>query len=190
MNVIAAAREHNQKAVRQKWNHFCDPTLAFSLPRYDNLVAIWRAKAAGRTIPRRSDVTPRDLKDFLRDIVLAQRIATDPSCYVWRIIGTGLTDILGHNTGKTFEQSVPPEHLPRWLEVPDLVLASQQPLRVRGRVHIQDRDYLDAENLYLPLADYNDVPSYVLGLCRYTRHTIELESAWENEMVSVPGGLL
>lgn len=190
MNVIAAARAHNQKAVQQKWNHFCDPTLAFSLPRYEQLIAIWRAKAAGRAMPRRSDISPRDLKDFLRDIALAQRISIDPSRYVWRIIGTGVTDVLGHNTGKTFEESVPPKHLDRWREIADLILSSQQPLRLCGRVHIQGRDYLDAENLYLPLADDSDVPGYVLGLCRYTLHTIERENAWENEMVSIPGGLL
>jgi len=190
MNVIAAARAHNQKAVQQRWNHFCDPTLAFSLPRYESLVAIWRTKAAGRNMPRRSDITPRDLKDFLRDIVLAQRVGTNPSCYVWRIIGTGVTDVLGHNTGKTFDESVPPEHLARWIEIADLILASQQPLRLCGRVHIQGRDYLDAENLYMPLADGDDVPAYVLGLCHYTLHTIENENVWENEMVSIPGGLL
>lgn len=190
MNVIAAAKAHNQKAVQQKWNHFCDPTLAFSLPRYGQLVTIWRAKAAGRAMPRRSDITPRDLKDFLREVILIQRVSTNPSRYVWRIIGTGVTDILGHHTGKTFDESVPTEHLVRWTEVSDLILSSQQPLRLRGRVHIHGREYLDAENLYLPLATDEDEPGFILGLCRYTPHTIDNDNYWENEIVSIPGGLL
>jgi hypothetical protein len=190
MNVIAAAKAHNQRALQQKWNHFCDPTLAFSIPRYGQLVDIWRAKAGSRKMPRRSEITPRDLKEFLRDVVLAQRVSIDPSRYVWRVIGTGLTDTLGHHTGKTFEESIPPQHLDRWREIADLILASEQPLRFCGRVHIQGRDYLDGENLYLPLSDDNDVPGYVLGLCRYTLHTIDNENGWENELASMPGGLL
>jgi hypothetical protein len=191
MNVIAAAKAHNQRAVQRNWNHFCDPTLAFSAPRYHQLIAIWREKAAGRKMPSRSDLSARDLKDFLRDIVIFQREAVNPSRYVWRVVGTGVTEILGHNnTGKAFEDSVPAEHLGRWIEVCDLVLESQQPLRVRGRVHISGREYLDAENLYLPLANDNEEPTYILGLCRYTPHITDDENYWENELASIPGGLL
>src|SRR5690606_3453605 len=93
MDVIAAARMHNQRAVQQKWNHFCDPTLAFSLPRYSQLLDIWNTKAGSRKMPRRSDLTARDLKDFLRDIVLFRRESSNPSRYVWRLVGTGLTDV-------------------------------------------------------------------------------------------------
>ena len=35
----------------------------------------------------------------------------------------------------------------------DLILDSEQPWRFRGRVHLQGRDYLDAENLFVPLAN-------------------------------------
>lgn len=190
MNVIAAAQAHNRKAVQQNWHHFCDPTLAFTQPRYEQLLSVWRAKAAGRKMPARNDMGARDLKDFLRDIVLFQRVAQNPSEYSWRLIGTGLTDILGHNTGKTFRESVPAEHLPRWLEVCDLIMESEQPWRLRGRVHIRGREYLDAENLYMPLANDNEEASFILGLCRYTPHTADNENYWENEMASIPGGLL
>lgn len=190
MDIIATAKAHNQRAVQQKWNHFCDPTLAFSEPRYARLLGIWRAKAGSRAMPSRSEMTARDLKDFLREIVLFRREAVNPSRYTWRLIGTGLTDVLGHHTGKTFEDSVPPEHLGRWIETCDLILESQQPLRIRGRVHIQGREYLDAENLYLPLIDDNGEPNFVMALCRYTLHTSDDENNWENELASIPGGLL
>src|SRR5277367_5308684 len=98
MNVIAAVKAHNRKAVHQNWHHFCDPTLAFSRPSYSELVSIWCAKAGSRKMPSRSDLTARDLKSFLRDIVIFQRETQNPSKYTWRLIGTGVTDILGHNT--------------------------------------------------------------------------------------------
>jgi hypothetical protein len=189
MNIMAAAREHNRKAVQQNWHHFCDPTLSFTTSRYSQLIDIWRDKAGGRKMPSRSQLTARDLKDFLRDIVLFQREAENPSRYTWRLIGTGVTPILGHHTGRSFEESVPPEHLKRWTEVCDLILECEQPLRLRGRLHINGRDYLDAENLYLPLANDNDKPTYILGFCRYTPHVAD-ENGWENELASIPGGLL
>lgn len=191
MNVMAAAKAHNQRAVQLHWNHFCDPTLAFSTSRYGELISIWRKKAGDRTMPTRSEMTPRDLKDFLRDLVIIQRDSQNPSHYSWRLVGTGLTEILGHgNTGKSFEDSVPTAHLDRWKEVSDLILDSGQPWRFRGRVHIQGREYLDAENLYLPLANDNNEPTYILGLCRYTPHVTDDENYWENELASIPGGLL
>lgn len=190
MDIAAIAKAHNQKAARQNWNQFCDPTLTFSQPRYDQLVAVWREKSAGRKMPRRSDLTPRDLKDYLRDLLLCNRISVNPSRYMWRLIGSTVAEILGNYTGKTFEESIPPQQLERWIESSDMILSSEIPWRMRGRVHVGGRDYLDAENLYLPLADDNDKPAFILGLCRYTPHVSESAISWENELASIPGAIL
>lgn len=190
MNVQDVARALNQKAVRQNWHHLCDPTLAFSDASYELLLTLWRTKADGRQMPRRSEITPRDLKDILRNVVIFERIAQKPSQYRWRVIGTGLTDVLGHNTGKTLEESVPPEFLPRWIECGDLILDGGQPLRFLGRVHLQGRDYLHAENLFVPLAGDTDEPAFVMGLCRYMPRSSDGPASWENELASMPGGLL
>ncbi len=190
MNVIAAARALNRKAAAQNWHHYCDPSLAFSDPSYHNLLDIWRAKAGERKMPSRSQMTPRDLKDHLRNLVIFERIAKNPSDFIYRLIGTKLTEVAGHVTGKTLAETVPPEILPRWIECGDLILDGGQPLRFLGRVHLQGREYLDAEHLYVPLANDNDVPSYVMGLCRYMPHSAENEESWENQIASIPGGLL
>src|SRR5665213_1766365 len=166
MNVVAAATALNRKSAAQKWYYFCDPTLAFSDPFYKQFLSLWQSKAGGRPMPARSEMTPRDLKDFLRNIVVFQRDVDNPSHYTWRVIGTGVTEILGHNTGKTFEESVPPELVPRWVECGDLVLDGGQPLRFLGRVRLQGREYLDAEHLYVPLANDNNEPAYIMALCR------------------------
>jgi hypothetical protein len=190
MDVIAAARALNRKAVQKNWHHFCDPTLAFIDPGYENLLALWRAKSGSRKMPSRSDITPRDLKDILRTVLLFERVSQNPSHYRWRLIGTGLTSILGENTGKTLEESLPPEHIERWTECGDMILEGAQPLRFLGRVHINGREYLDAENLFVPLANDNGEPSFILGQCRYTPRRSETEDIWENQMASLPGGLL
>jgi hypothetical protein len=188
MDVMAAAKALNRKAAQQKWYHFCDPTLAFTNPSHARFLEVWRQKAGARAMPARSQLTPRDLKDFLRNIVMFQRDGVHR--YSWRIIGTSVTDILGHNTGKSFEESVPVDLLPRWIECCDLILDGGQPLRFIGRVHFQGREYLDAEHLYVPLANDNDQPTYIMGLCCYTPRHSEVEETWENQIASIPGGLL
>lgn len=190
MDVIAAARTLNRKAVQMNWHHFCDPTLAFVDPGYEHLLQLWRTKSGNRKMPTRSDLTPRDLKDILRNILLLEKTADNPRQYRWRLIGTALTSVLGENTGKTFEESIPAEHLPRWLDCANLILEGGQPLRFLGRVHSQGREYLDAENLFVPLANDNGEPTFILGQCRYTPRRSETEDIWENQMASLPGGLL
>jgi hypothetical protein len=185
MNVVAAARALNQKAAQQKWYHFCDPTLAFSDSFYGGLLNIWRAKAGNRTMPQRSEMTPRDLKDILPSIVIAERVKENPSSYMFRLIGTGLTRVTGHVTGKTFEESVPPDLLPRWVECCDLILDGGMPLRFLGRVHLNGHEYLDAEHLYVPLANQNGEPSYVMGLCRYTPRRSTDDNSWAKQLASI-----
>ena len=129
MNVIAAAQALNRKAAEQKWYHFCDPSLAFHETCYEDFLALWQRKSAGRPMPLRSEITPRDLKDFLRDIVMFQRVSLNPSRYTWRLVGTKVTEVAGHQTGRTFDESVPAEHLPRWVECGDLILDGGKPLR-------------------------------------------------------------
>ena len=190
MNVIAAARALNQKAAQQNWYHFCDPGLAFNDPFYSQLLSTWRTKSGTRKMPSRSDISPRDLKEVLRNIVVFERISQNPSRYIFRLIGTSLTDVAGHVTGKTFEECIPSELVPRWVECGDLILDGGQPLRFLGRVHMHGREYLDAEHLYVPLANDNEDPSFIMGLCRYTPRNSDDEQSWENQIASIPGALL
>jgi hypothetical protein len=190
MNVLAVAQELNRKAAEQKWHHFCDPTLAFKDPIYEQFLSLWKRKAGDRPMPTRTEMTARDLKDFLRDIVIFQRVSMNPSRYCWRLIGTKVTEVAGHNTGKTFEESIPAEHLPRWIECGDLLLDGGAPLRFLGRVHLNGREYLDAENLFVPLADEDGHPNFAIGLCHYTpRRTTDGES-WESQIASISSTLL
>jgi hypothetical protein len=190
MNVLAAARALNQKAAQQKWHHFCDPGLAFTDGFYDRFLEIWRTKAGDLPMPARSHLTPRDLKDVLRNIVVFERVAKSPARYMFRLIGTALTEVAGHVTGKTFEECVPSELVPRWNECGDLVLEGHQPLRFIGRVHLRGREYLDAEHLYVPLANDAGEPTFIMGLCRYTPRRTDSEESWEHQIASIPGSLL
>ena len=182
MDVLVAARALNQKAAQQKLYHFCDATLAFSDPIYGQFLSLWQSKAGARPMPARSEISPRDLKDFLRHIAVGHRVAENPSRYVWRVIGTKVAEIIGNNTGKTLEESLPPEHLRRWTECLDLILDGGLPLRFVGRVNFKDREYLAAENLLVPLANDEGRPTFVMGLCRYSPRHCENEESWEKQI--------
>ncbi len=190
MDLIVAAKAFNQRALSQNWHQFCDPTLAFEYPAHAKLLSVWREKAGDRPMPTRSQITPRDLKDILRHVVLIQREQGDPSRYSWRLIGTSVSEIVGHHTGKHLDEHIPAEHLSRWTDSYDLILKSQKPWRFFGRVRIRERDYLDAEHLYVPLANDAGEPTYIMGLCHYTSHTSDSDNHWEDEIASIPGGLL
>jgi hypothetical protein len=190
MDVMAAAKAYNQKAKRESWHYFCDPTLSFTSPIYDRLLEAWRARAGDRLMPARSEMGPRDIKDVLRNIVLVERDVANPKRFSWRLAGQGVTEILGSHTGKTFDQCVPAHLLPRWIESMNIILDGAQPMRFIGRVHISGREYLDAEHLYVPLSNSNGEPAYVMGLCRYTPRHSEKEEVWESQIASIPGALL
>ncbi|HJT42334.1 MAG TPA: PAS domain-containing protein [Rhizomicrobium sp.] len=190
MDMLNAIKALNQRAAREKWYYYCDPSLAFCDSLHDPLIKLWHTKADGRTMPRRSDLSPRDLKEFLRNIVLFQRDQVNPSHYIWRLIGTKVTEITGHHTGKSFEETLSPSHVERWVNCYDLVLAGKQPLRFLGRVHLTGREYLDADNLFVPLANDDDEPAFVMGLCHYTPRQSNDEQSWENQIASIPGALL
>ena len=191
MDVIAAARALNQKAVQQNWHHFCDPTLAFVDPGYEHLLSLWRTKAGDRKMPSRSDITPRDLKDILRNVLLFERVSENPPSYRWRLSRHRPSHILGENIPARRSRRASRRSICRaGSECGDLMLKAEQPLRFLGRVHVNGREYLDAENLFVPLANDNGEPSFILGQCRYTPRRSETEDIWENQMASLPGGLL
>lgn len=185
VDIIRAARALNEKTSRTTFFHFCDPTLAFKDPIHEKLLALWRIKAGSRPMPAKSEISPRDLKNFLGDIVICQRIAQKPSVFVWRLVGTRVETVVGNVTGKTFEESAPVERARLWIECCDLVLDGGQPLRFVGRVHIKDREYLFAENFFMPLANDEGEPTFVMGMCRYSPRQIDEEESWKKEIAAI-----
>ncbi|HEX4637726.1 MAG TPA: PAS domain-containing protein [Rhizomicrobium sp.] len=190
MNLLDSIKALNQRAARERWHHVCDPSLTFSDPSYEKLLDLWRGKAGGRPMPRRSEMTLRDLKDVLRNLIVLERVETRPSRYRARLIGTSLTAMAGDRTGNMIEEVLPAEQAARWVICADLILDGGQPMRFLGRVHLSGKEYLNAENLFVPLANENDDPTFVMGLCRYTPRHTESEESWESQIASIPGALL
>ena len=190
MDVLDSVKALNQRAAREHWYHVCDPSLTFSEPSYERLLDLWRSRTGERAMPKRSEITPRDLKDVLRHLIILERVERSPSRYRVRLLGTSLTTMAGDRTGKLLEEVIPADHLPRWVVCADLILDGGMPMRFLGRVHLQGKEYLNAENLFVPLSNDNAEPTFVMGLCRYTPRHTESEESWESQIASIPGALL
>ena len=187
MNVADAVIALNQRAAREHWYYVCDPGLAFSDPSYEKLLSLWHSKAGDRPMPKRSDMTFRDLKDVLRHLIMVERVERHPSRYRVRLLGTSLTSMAGDRTGEMLEEILPPGHAARWVASADLILDGGQPMRFIGRVELQGKEYLNAENLFIPLANDNGEPTFVMGFCRYTPRHTESNESWESQIASIPG---
>ena len=71
--------------------------LADGLPlKLEKLVAVWRAKCIDGRLPSRDDFTPRDLKSWLSNLALLERIPEGG--YRFRVCGTGLILRFGCDT--------------------------------------------------------------------------------------------
>ena len=63
-------------------------------------------------------------------------------------------------------------------------------MRFFGRVHLEGKEYLNAENLYVPLSNDSDEPTFVMGFCRYTPRRTDADESWESQIASIPGALV
>ena len=81
---------------------------AFTLPdglplKLEKLVAVWRAKCVDGRLPSRDNFTPRDLKAWLSNLALLERIPEGG--YRFRVCGTGLIPQFGCDaTGRAVEE--------------------------------------------------------------------------------------
>src|SRR5215470_1900664 len=81
---------------------------------YEDLAQIrayWDSKRNGAFAPRRADIDPADLKEFLPRIMLAEVSAGDPPDFRYRLSGTAINAILSsEQTGKRPRDLAPPAY--------------------------------------------------------------------------------
>ena len=158
--MTAAVTGFNQWAEKRDWEARCDPDLAFESPLLRNLLAVWRDQAKGRVAPLREEMTARLLKPFLPSIAVIERLG--PERYRVRLMGTRLTQVLGHLQGKILEEEVSPENAARWHALFQLSLTERRPLRYAAPVAYSGAEYLRAEALHLPLSADGGEPTMLL----------------------------
>ena len=149
--------------VDSRCDRFREPALAEAL-------AVWREKANGNSAPRRSDMTPQAMRNFVKRVALFEAVPTECGTrYRARITGQEFTFAYADMTGKFIDEVVPPKYLVRWMAAVEAVQAHMGPFRMIGVPEAFDRDHSVLEMLLAPLLDDDDKPNFVLFVGNFER---------------------
>ena len=183
MSPALPAAEFNARATEKGWGAICDPTLAFYRPELSGILRVWREAAGAHSVPLRSSLTPRLLKDYLPHIAFYERVANEAGAWRYRIrlLGSAYQAVMGEHTGKFLDEFLPPEHLDLWSSVLDTILKHGAPLRFLTRSEITGRNYLVGEYCSAPVVDRSGEPNLVLAVGYYGA-----DRRWEDVVASVP----
>lgn len=172
-----AADELNRFAERVGMPGHCDGALEFESPELNDAVRLWRNLAEGRALPSRSEMTARALKPFLPNVSLVD-VLEDAGAYRFRLrlMGTALASLLGDYTGQFVDEAIVPPFRERWSAVLGAAIASDEPLRVFGRLEYRRLDHIALELMVAPLSTDGALPAAVLVVAHIDysgRHVFE-----------------
>lgn len=145
-----------------RWNGFRDPRLAF-------LFDYWREKKGARVAASRMDLLPSEIKPFMPIMNLID-VHRDPWRFRHRLVGTEIVDRIGRDvTGSFVSPELYGTAYPRVFEGLRKVAADAQPYARVAPVSWNDRSWLWAESLELPLIDSaGEVNMILRAACHFT----------------------
>src|SRR5471030_1007200 len=98
----------NARAKAAGWTFTCELAQTFEHLELANALALWRQKAGSRAMPERADMTAREMKPYLSNMTLLERIGSGENArYRARLHGTALARYDGDKTGLCLEDFVP-----------------------------------------------------------------------------------
>ena len=156
--------------------HIAQPTLAF-------LRDYWESKRRGGLLPARRDIDPMEMKDHLGWIMLVD-VLPDMVDFRYRLIGTLVAQyFLRDCTGKTVTESfsrVGPAAVKAIHACYRNVARDRVPLRLFGSAGWLGKEFLDFDNILLPLAQDGVTVNMILGAFTFDarsqalRHSLRL----------------
>jgi hypothetical protein len=132
-------------------------------------LSIWQRQCGTKSMPSRSDLSPRILSGLLRNIALARIIAS--GAYELRIIGDALVQAQGHSyQGMNTEEIdlIMPGHGTVLAYIYDEVVWRRAPVALRGWYHRKaDGRSLFHETVILPLSHDEKTIDHILVFSAY-----------------------
>ncbi len=130
--------------------------------------AYWRMLRGARTLPARADLSPKDMRAILPNVVLL-RVIEGGRDYEYRIVGETFVRAYGIQfRGKRLTQveAVNPEHGARMRNMYEHVRRSANPLALRGWVgqEFVDSRFVYFETVLLPFADDGETVDHLLAV--------------------------
>jgi hypothetical protein len=149
---LHATEEFNRFAEHAGAQGRCDPSLSFSAPELHRVLAIWREKAAGRTMPLRIDMNARTLSPFLPHVIIVDVVeSSDERRFRLRLMGTTITRMLGDHTGQFVDEAFASPFRERWAVAIGTALDAGGPIRLSGRLEYKAHDFVETEFLLAPV---------------------------------------
>lgn len=141
-----------------------DDTSVFENPAIGRLVAQWENLCDGRIAPRRAEVDPLDLFEFLPGIAMIKAI-DDGVSFQFSLIGTGLAKLYGLVTRQVVSQvDCPPENREALLDALTLCVASKKPVHgIWRKARTLKLAQIDLEVVFVPISEDGKEVSRILG---------------------------
>tara|TARA_R110002012_G_scaffold99725_4_gene237876 strand:+ start:753 stop:1322 length:570 start_codon:yes stop_codon:yes gene_type:complete len=145
-------------------NRVIDDTSVFESPAIGRLVSHWENLCKGRMAPRRAEVDPLDLFEFLPGIAMIKVFDAGVS-FEFSLIGTGLAKLYGLVTRQIVSQvDCPPENREALLDALTLCVASKKPvLGTWRKARTLKLVEMDLEVVFVPISEDGDQVSRILG---------------------------
>lgn len=117
----------------------------------DALLAYWRAKCAGRRMPKRSDINPAEIPRLLSVLTMIDRVGER---FRFRLVGTAIVEAIGADpTGQFIDELLPPARLASATHFYRRVFDERRPLRNRAGLGTGDDLKVIASRLAVPLSE-------------------------------------
>ena len=126
----------------------------------------WRMLRGTRKLPARAELSPRDMKGILRNVVLL-RVIDGGQDYEYRIVGEQFVWAYGvqfRDMRLSQIEAAAPEHGARMRKMYEGVRLSAEPLAIRGWVgrEVQQARFVYYESVLLPFADDGVTVDHIL----------------------------
>src|ERR1700733_14282940 len=96
----------NALAARRKWSFTCYRDLDFEASALRATLALWQSKATHGRLPARADLSMRDLKHVLRDMIVLDIVRDGGQMrFRCRNIGSHAVSLLGEVTGRFMDEA-------------------------------------------------------------------------------------
>lgn len=126
----------------------------------------WETRRGTAAMPRRQDVAPADMKAYLPNILLAD-VLQGGEDFRYRVVGSQLQRYFsGNPTGMLMSSALAvfgEETVTRTIEVYQIVVKRQKPLRIRGSGTLYSQQAKIFDALLTPLSDDGERVNMILG---------------------------